>query len=122
MRPRMNGTRLTLLLILVGSLTGLVPIALAEDYQAIPGLSAKDRVILATNMVQQGQCKNGLIEILEAMKQLPDDEAVLRLKGICEIELLRPEAKDTIMKWLSVAPQTHPERAKMLGLLARTQA
>ena len=90
MRPRMNGTRLTLLLILVGSLTGLVPIALAEDYQAIPGLSAKDRVILATNMVQQGQCKNGLIEILEAMKQLPDDEAVLRLKGICEIELLRP--------------------------------
>jgi sulfatase modifying factor 1 len=122
MRRRMNGTRLTLWLILVGSITGLVPIALAEDYQAIPGLSAKDRVILAANMVQQGQCTNGLVEILEAMKQLPNDEALLQVKGVCETELLRPEAKDTIMKWLTLAPQTHPERAKMLALLAKTQA
>ncbi|MGH7251465.1 MAG: formylglycine-generating enzyme family protein [Nitrospiraceae bacterium] len=122
MRRRMNGSRLRLLLIVVGSITGLVPNALAEDYQAIPGLSANDRAILATNMVQQGQCRNGLIEILEAMKQLPDDEALLRLKGVCEAELLRPEAKDTIMKWLALAPQTHPERARMLALLAKTQA
>ena len=122
MQRRTNGTMLTLLLIFVGSIAALEPNALAEDYQAIPGLSAKDRVIVATNMVEQGQCRNGLIEILEAMKQLPDDEALVRLKGICETELLRPEAKDTIMKWLSLAPQTHSERAKMLGLLAKTQA
>jgi len=122
MRRRMNGTRLTLLLILVGAVSGPALMALAEDYQAIPGLSAKDRVILATNMVQQGQCTNGLVELLEATKQLPDDEALVRLKGICETELLRPEAKDTIMKWLTLAPQTHPERAKMLALLAKTQA
>src|SRR2546426_821053 len=115
MRRRMNGTRLTLLLILVGAVSGPALMALAEDYQAIPGLSAKDRVILATNMVQQGQCTNGLVELLEATKQLPDDEALVRLKGICEAELLRPEAKDTIMKWLTLAPQTHPERAKMLA-------
>lgn len=122
MLRRVGGIMRGILLVLVGSTTGSLLMALAEDYQALPGLSAKDRVILATNMVQQGQCQNGLIEILEAMKQLPDDEAVLRLKGICETELLRPEAKDTIMKWLSLAPQTHPERAKMLSLLAKTQA
>jgi formylglycine-generating enzyme required for sulfatase activity len=113
---------LGLLLMIVGTTTDPALIALAEEYQAIPGLSAKDRAVLAMNMVQQGQYRNGLVEILEAMKQLPDDEALLRLKGICETELSQPEAKDTIMKWLKLAPQTHPERAKMLALLAKSQA
>ncbi|MEK6617585.1 MAG: formylglycine-generating enzyme family protein [Nitrospirota bacterium] len=122
MRQRTNGMMLGLLLMIVGTTTDPALIALAEEYQAIPGLSAKDRAVLAMNMVQQGQYRNGLVEILEAMKQLPDDEALLRLKGICETELSQPEAKDTIMKWLKLAPQTHPERAKMLALLAKSQA
>jgi formylglycine-generating enzyme required for sulfatase activity len=94
----------------------------AEGYQAIPGLSAKDRVILATTMVQQGQCKNGLAEINEAMKELPNDETLLRLKGTCELEEYPGSARETIMKWLKMAPQDHPERAKMLGLLAKAKA
>jgi len=97
-------------------------IALAEDRQPVPGLSTKDRVILATTMVHQGQCKNGLAEIREAMKELPDDETLLRLKGTCELEDNPASARETLMKWLKVAPQDHPERAKMLGLLASASA
>jgi formylglycine-generating enzyme required for sulfatase activity len=122
MRRRMDGTRLTLLLILVGTFSGPALSALTEDYQAIPGLSPQDRAVLAQNMVHQGQYKNGLMEVMEAMKELPNDETLVRLKAVCETELELPAAKDTIMKWLSLAPQTHPERAKMLALLAKTQA
>jgi formylglycine-generating enzyme required for sulfatase activity len=109
-------------LAILGAVSGSAGPASAEEYQAIPGLSAQDRVVLATNMVQQGQCRNGLVEITEAMKTIPDDETLIRLKGVCETELQRPEARDTIMKWLKLAPQSHPERAKMLALLAKTQA
>lgn len=122
MRQSMRGTLLGVALILVESAVGPTRPALAENYVAISGLSAKDRAVLATNMVQQGQCGNGLVEIIEAMKELPDDEALVRLKGVCETELLRPEAKDTIMKWLKLVSQSHPERAKMLALLAKIQA
>ncbi len=96
--------------------------AAADDYLPIPGLAAKDRAVLANAMVQQGQCRNALMELTEAMKENAEDEALLRLKGVCETELLRPQAKDTIMKWLKVAPQAHPERTKMLSLLAKSQA
>jgi formylglycine-generating enzyme required for sulfatase activity len=108
-------------LVAAGAVFGPAVIASADEYQVIPGLSAQDRVVLATSMVEQGQCQNGLDEIAEAMKAIPEDETLLRLKGVCEAELQRPGARDTIMKWLKVAPQTHPERAKMLTLLARTQ-
>jgi len=94
----------------------------ADDYQPIPGLSAKDRAVLAGSMVQQGQCRNALIEVAEAMKDTPEDETLIRLKGVCETELSRPEAKNTIMKWLQLAPQAHPDRTTMLTLLAKTQA
>lgn len=94
----------------------------AEEREPVPGLSAKDRVILATTMVQQGQCKNGLVEIKEALKELPQDETLLRLKGTCELEANPSSARETIMKWLKLAPQDHPERAKMLGLLASAKA
>ena len=100
---------------------GFVPETQADDYRALSGLSTKDRVVLATNMVEQGQCRNGLVEILEAMKAIPEDETLLQLKGVCETELMRPDANDTIMRWLKVAPQTHAERGKMLALLAKTQ-
>jgi formylglycine-generating enzyme required for sulfatase activity len=97
-------------------------LARAEDYKPLPGLSGKDRAMLATGMVEHGQCKNGLVEVMEAIKELPNDEVLLRLKSICEVELHQPQAKDTIMKWLKLAPQTHPDRQKMLTLLAKTQA
>ncbi|MBI4400864.1 MAG: formylglycine-generating enzyme family protein [Nitrospirae bacterium] len=122
MRQRMRGTVLGVMLIVAGTVAGTTTDAHAEVYHAIPGLSAKDRVVLAKSMVEQGQFQNGLIEITEAMKEMPNDEMLIRLKGICETELLRPEAKDTIMKWLELAPQNHPDRAKMLAFLARTQA
>lgn len=117
MRQRMRGTVLGVILIVAGTTD-----AYAEAYRAIPGLSAKDRVVLATTMVEQGQFQNGLIEIMEAMKEMPNDETLVRLKGISETELSRPEAKDTILKWLKLASQSHPERPKMLALLAKTQA
>ena len=109
-------------LIVAGTADSTGPDALAEDYHAIPELSAQDRAVLASNMVQQGQYKNGLTEVMEAMKELPNDETLMRLRGVCETELQLPAAKDTIMKWLKLAPQAHPERAKMLALLAKTQA
>ena len=101
---------------------GLTTPARADDYKAEPGLSAHDRALLATGMVQQGQCRNAMVEIQEAAKELPDDETLLRLKGTCQIDLMSPEARDTILKWLKMAPQNHPERPKMLGLLAKTKA
>jgi formylglycine-generating enzyme required for sulfatase activity len=96
--------------------------AQAEEYKPIAGLTAKDRAVLAANMANQGQCKNAMVEVSEAMKDLHDDEMLIRIKGICETEMGRPEGKETVMKWLKLAPQTHPERGKMLALLARTQA
>ena len=109
-----------LIVLIVSGVT--VPSAQADDYHIIPGLSAKDRTLLVQGMVQQGQCNNALVEILEAMKELPNDETLLRLKGTCESELGRPEAKETIVRWLKLAPESHPERARMLTLLAKTQA
>jgi formylglycine-generating enzyme required for sulfatase activity len=106
----------------VGALIGCFSPAWPDEYRGIPGLSAKDRSSLAASMVEQGQCRNSLVEIGEAMKEMTDDEMLLRLKATCETALARPEAKDTIMKWLKVAPQTHPERRNMLALLAKTQA
>jgi len=96
--------------------------AQADDYKPIPGLSPKDRAVLAASMANQGQCKNAMVETTEAMKDLHDDEMLVRIKGICETEMGRPEGKETVMKWLKLAPQTHPERGKMLALLAKTQA
>lgn len=96
--------------------------AQAEDYKPIPGLTAKDRAVLAANMANQGQCRNAMIEVAEAMKDLHEDEMLIRIKGICETEMGRPEGKETVMKWLRLAPQTHPERGMMLALLAKTQA
>lgn len=96
--------------------------AQADDYQPIPGLSAKDRAVLAAGMANQAQCKNAMVEVAEAMKEMPEDEMLIRIKGICETEMGKPEAKETILKWLKLAPQTHPERGKMLALLAKTQA
>jgi formylglycine-generating enzyme required for sulfatase activity len=101
---------------------GLSVLEAAEDYRPIPGLSAKDRAVLAGSMVQQGQCRNGLVEILEAMKEAPEDETLVRLKGMCEADSHRPEARETILKWLKLAPQDHPDRSKMLTLLAKSQA
>jgi sulfatase modifying factor 1 len=123
-RKRHTMWRVTLSVVGValGALVVWLSSASAEEYYAIPGLSAKDRVVLATSMVEQGQCRNGLTEITEAMKEMPDDETLVRLKGICETDLLRAEAKDTIMKWLRLAPQTHADRGKMLALLAKSQA
>jgi len=96
--------------------------AQAEGYSPIPGLSAKDRVVLAESMANQGQCHNAIVEISEAMKELHEDEMLIRIKGRCETEMGRPEGKETVMKWLKMAPPTHPERGKMLALLAKTQA
>jgi formylglycine-generating enzyme len=96
--------------------------ALAEDYKPIPGLSSKDRAVLAANMANQGQCRNAMAEVAEAMKDLHEDEMLIRIKGVCETEMGRPEGRETVMKWLKLAPQTHPERGKMLALLAKTQA
>ncbi len=96
--------------------------AAADDYKPVPGLSAKDRALLAAGMVQQGQCRNALIEIQEASKELSDDESLIRLKGTCQAEMLAPDAKETILKWLQIAPQGHAERGKMLALLAKVQA
>lgn len=101
---------------------GLASPVLADDYKPVPGLSAKDRVILASSMVQQGQCRNGLIEIQEAMKEMADDETLIRLKGTCQAEILSADARDTILKWLQIAPQGHADRGKMLALLAKVQA
>ena len=114
---------LSVIMLIVSVLTGgIATSAQADEYHVIPGLSAKDRTLLVQGMVQQGQCKNALAEILEAMKELPNDETLVRLKGVCETELSRPEAKDTIIRWLKLASGSHPERAKMLSLLAKTQA
>ncbi len=96
--------------------------AQAEDYSPVPGLSGKDRAILAANMANQGQCRNAMVEVAEATKELHEDEMLIRIKGICETEMGRSEAKETVMKWLKMTPQTHPERGKMLALLAKTQA
>jgi formylglycine-generating enzyme required for sulfatase activity len=96
--------------------------AQAEDYRPVPGLSAKDRAVLAANMANQGQCRNAMSEVAEAMKELHEDEMLIRIKGICETETGMPGGKDTVMKWLKLAPQSHPERGKMLALLAKTQA
>jgi sulfatase modifying factor 1 len=122
MQQRTGSVLKGVMLMAIGLTAGFLSDARAEEYQPIPGLSAKDRVILATGMVEQGQCRNGLAEIMEAIRELPNDEALLRLKSICEIEFRQPQAKDTIMKWLKLAPQTHPDRQKMLTLLAKTQA
>lgn len=122
MRQGRRGLCWMFILIVAGIAGASAPDTLAEDYHAIPGLSAQDRTVLAANMVQQGQYKNSLTEIMEAMKELPNEETLVRLKGVCETELELPAAKDTIMKWLKLAPQAHPERAKMLALLAKTQA
>lgn len=101
---------------------GFATEALADDYKPVPGLSAKDRALLAAGMVQQGQCHNALVEIQEASKDLSLDESLIRLKGTCQAEMLAPEAKETILKWLQTAPQGHAERGKMLALLAKVQA
>ena len=115
--PLSHACSLMIGLVLLGTAT-----AQAEDYKPIAGLSAKDRAVLAANMANQGQCRNAMVEVAEAMKELHDDEMLIRIKGICETEMGRPEGKDTVMKWLKLAPQTHPERGKMLALLAKTQA
>ncbi len=96
--------------------------AQAEDYKPIPGLTAKDRAVLAASMANQGQCRNAMVEVAEAMKDMHEDEMLIRIKGLCETEMGHPEGKETVMKWLKLAPQTHPERGKMLALLAKTQA
>jgi formylglycine-generating enzyme required for sulfatase activity len=111
-----------MLLAVIAAFAGSDVASANEAYQPIPGLSAKDRAVLAANMVQQGQCRNGLVEIREAMKELPEDETLLRLKGACETDMVQDGAQQTIMHWLKVAPQNHPERGKMLTLLAKTQA
>ena len=122
MRPTVTSPLSFALLIVAGlAMPGTVP-AQAEDYKPIAGLSAKDRAILATKMADQGQCNNAMVEVSEAMKDLHDDEMLIRIKGICEMEMEPPQGKETIMKWLKLAPQTHPERGKMLALLAKTQA
>jgi formylglycine-generating enzyme required for sulfatase activity len=106
----------------LGVAVGLAVPAVADEYRAIPGLSSKDRVVLAQNMVQQGQCRNALIEIQEAAKDMADDETLIRLKGTCQADISSPDAKNTILKWLQIAPQGHADRGKMLALLAKVQA
>ncbi|MBI5411342.1 MAG: formylglycine-generating enzyme family protein [Nitrospirae bacterium] len=118
---RMKRTVLTIMLIAAGIAAGAARSAQAAEYQMIPGLSAQDRIVLAKGLVEQGQCRDGLIEITEAMKELPNDETLVRLKAVCEVDLMRPGAKDTVLKWLKLAPQGHPERDKMLALLAKSQ-
>jgi formylglycine-generating enzyme required for sulfatase activity len=90
--------------------------------EPVPGLSAQDRAVLAASMAKQGQCHNAMVEVDEAMKEMPEDELLIRIKGTCETEMGRPEAKATVMKWLKMTPQNHPERGRMLALLAKTQA
>jgi len=122
MIPIVTSRRSTPLAIVIGlAMLGAVS-AQAGDYKPIAGLSAKDRALLAANLANQGQCRNAMVEVAEAMKELHEDEMLIRIQGICETELGRPEAKDTVMKWLALAPQTHSERGKMLALLAKTQA
>jgi formylglycine-generating enzyme required for sulfatase activity len=94
----------------------------ASEYKPLPGLSAKDRAVLAANMANQGQCKNAMVEVATALKDMPDDEMLIRVKGLCEMETGQPGGQETIMKWLRLAPQSHPERGKMLALLAKAQA
>jgi formylglycine-generating enzyme required for sulfatase activity len=117
----MNHSVLAIVLIAAGTIAAPARPALAGPYQIVPGLSAQDRIVLAKSLVEQGQCRDGLLEITEAMKELPNDETLVRLKATCEAELLQPGAKDTILKWLKLAPQGHPERGKMLALLAKSQ-
>ena len=119
MRQRVGSLLVGVMLFLAG--TAVAAEAQAEDYQPLPGLSTQDRVVLATTMIQQGQCKKGLVEVREAMKTMPENETLIRLKGTCEAQLKKPEARDTITQWLKMAPPEHPERAKMLGLLAMSQ-
>ena len=119
MRHRVGSLLVGVMLILAG--TAVAAEAQAEDYHALPGLSTQDRVVLATTMIQQGQCKKGLVEVREAMKTMPENETLIRLKGTCEAQLKKPEARDTITQWLKMAPPEHPDRAKMLGLLAMSQ-
>ncbi|TKB75250.1 MAG: formylglycine-generating enzyme family protein [Nitrospira sp.] len=97
-------------------------VSFAAEYLPLPGLSARDRAILANSMVQHAQCRTALIEANEALKELADDETLIRIKGTCEAELLKPEAKDTITRWLKLAPQTHQDRPAMLALLAKAQS
>jgi sulfatase modifying factor 1 len=119
----MSAIRITAaVLLFVASIHQGSPAFSAEAYRPIPGLSAQDRVALAGSMVQQGQCANALVEMAEAVRDLPQDETLFRLKGICETDLARPEAKDTILTWLKLAPAAHPDRTNMLTLLAKTQA
>ena len=118
---RIKNTGLAIMLIAAGIAAAPARPALAASYQLIPGLSAQDRIVLAKSLVEQGQCRDGLLEITEAMKELPNDETLVRLKATCEAELMQPGAKDTIMQWLKLAPQGHPERSKMLALLAKSQ-
>ncbi len=119
MRHRIGCPLVGIALIVAG--TALAAEAHAEDYQALSGLSTQDRVVLATTMIQQGQCKQGLVEVREAMKTMPDNETLVRLKGTCEAKMSKPEAKDTITRWLKMAPPDHPDRSKMLELLAKSQ-
>ena len=56
MRRMLNGTRLTLLMLIMAAIgTGFTSQALAAEYQMIPGLSAQDRIVLAKSLVEQGQ-------------------------------------------------------------------
>ena len=119
---RVSALPLVILLVLIPSPSPALTAAPATEPKALPQLSAQDRVDLAVSLVKQGQCKNALIELNKAIKDLPTDETLLRLKAVCEAELQEPQAKDSIMTWLTVAPQEHPERQKMLALLAKTQA
>ncbi len=108
--------------ILIFSVVGAITTtASAGDYQTLPGLTAQDRTVLAATLIGQGHCKNGLMEVREAIKTLPDNETLVRLKGLCEAQMKNPEAKNTIMQWLGIAPPNHPERSKMLTLLATSQ-
>lgn len=122
MRPIVTSPRSTPLAFVIGLAILCAASAQAGDYEPIAGLSAKDRAILAANLANQGQCRNAMVEVAESMKELHEDEMLIRIKGICETELGLPEGKDTVKKWLTIAPQTHPERGKMLALLAKAQA
>ncbi|MBI3604048.1 MAG: SUMF1/EgtB/PvdO family nonheme iron enzyme, partial [Nitrospirae bacterium] len=121
MRRMMNGTVLTIVLVTAGIVAGQARPAQAADYHMVPGLSAQDRIVIAKSLVEQGQCRNAFVEITEAMKDLSDDETLIRLKATCEVDLQLPSGKETIMKWLKLVPQSHPERGKMLALLAKSQ-
>lgn len=121
MRPTGSPCSYARLWLVCLALLGMGP-AQAEEYTALPGLSARDRAVLAASLAKQNQCRSAMVEVAEAMKDLHDDEMLIRIKGICEVEMGRPEGQETIMKWLKMTPQSHPERGAMLTLLARTQA